>query len=200
MWSDYVNGEIYQFVAFVLQASKAHNITIDGGDKFDVPSGNFTGQEMGNSSPNLTSYSTPAIIGADDFNDDNTTVTDLFDIIVNVTRQVTPTCAFPSSPLSSFSLTYHQSSWHRLELWVCGGCRCILRTLPTRAFSVLAHLDGPSVPSSDSPHSPPSSLRTLSSSLEIQYVQPPLLPREIVHSLNTVTLRLTRLHRSRTRK
>lgn len=95
MWSDYVNGEIYQFVAFVLQASQAHNITIDGGAKYNVPSGSIVINGMGKTStPNLTSYATAAIIGADDFNDDNTTLDGLFDIIVNTTRQVTPSCMF----------------------------------------------------------------------------------------------------------
>jgi hypothetical protein len=97
-WSDRLNGDIYRFVAFILQASQAHGITIGGSDKYNVPSGNVTVDETGNEPPTstLTSYTTTAIIGADDFNDDNTTVTDLFDIIVGVTRQVTPTCTFAS--------------------------------------------------------------------------------------------------------
>ncbi|KAF9785048.1 hypothetical protein BJ322DRAFT_1108516 [Thelephora terrestris] len=92
MWSDYVNGPIYQFVALALQAAQAHNITTDGGFKYNVPSGNITIDQTGNPpSPNLTSYTTAAIVGADDFNDDKTTITNLFDIIVNVTRQDTAT-------------------------------------------------------------------------------------------------------------
>ena len=44
------------------------------------------------SSPNLTSYTTAAIAGADNFNDNNATIRDAFDMIVNVTREVTPSC------------------------------------------------------------------------------------------------------------
>ena len=96
----YVNSVIYEFVAFVLQSAQAHNITIDGGAKYNVPSGKITIDEIEIPSPlNVTSYTTAAVIGADDFNDDNTTTKDLFDIIVNTTRQVTPARAFPSSLL-----------------------------------------------------------------------------------------------------
>jgi hypothetical protein len=96
-WSDRLNGDIYRFVAFVLQASQAHGITVSGSDKYNVPSGNVTMDETGNGSSStstLTSYVTTAVIGADDFADGDTTVTDLFDIIVGITRQVTPTCMF----------------------------------------------------------------------------------------------------------
>ena len=96
-WSNRFNGDISRFVAFILQASQAHGITIDGSGKYNVPSGNVTMDETGNDPPSpstLTSYATTAIIGADDFTDDDTTVADLFDIIVGVTRQVTPTCTF----------------------------------------------------------------------------------------------------------
>ena len=67
IWSDYVNGYIYQFVVFTLQAAQTHNITIDRGVEYNLPSGNITIDEIGNSSsPNLTSYSTAAAIGMDD--------------------------------------------------------------------------------------------------------------------------------------
>ena len=67
IWSDYVNGYIYQFVVFTLQAAQTHNITIDRGVEYNLPSGNITVDEIGNSSsPNLTSYSTAAAIGMDD--------------------------------------------------------------------------------------------------------------------------------------
>ena len=88
-----MNGAIYDFVAFVLQASQAHNLTIDGGGKYNVPSKEITiDKSTFGSSPNLTSYALAAISGADDFNDDNTTIKDVFDIIVNNTREVTSTC------------------------------------------------------------------------------------------------------------
>lgn len=101
MWSEYVNGYVYQFVASVLRASQAHNITIDGGVKYNVPSGSIVIDGIGNSSPPaLTSYTTTAIIGADDFDDDDTTLSEVFDIFVNVTRQITPTCTFLDRHLS----------------------------------------------------------------------------------------------------
>ena len=107
MWSDAVNGFVYQFVGLVLQTSQAHNIAIEGCAKYNVPSGNITLTGTENpSSPTLTSYSLAAIVGADDFVDSNATMTDLFDAIVNVTRQITPTCAFPRDILASaLSLT-----------------------------------------------------------------------------------------------
>ncbi|KAF9644641.1 hypothetical protein BDM02DRAFT_3121546, partial [Thelephora ganbajun] len=96
MWSDYVNSYLYQSVAFALQASQVHNVTIDGGAKHNIPSGEFTidkslSETGATSSQNLTSYTIAAIVGADGFNDNNTTIRDVFDIIVNITREVTPT-------------------------------------------------------------------------------------------------------------
>ena len=99
-WSKSVNSYVYQFLGLVLQASRAYNVTIDGGAKYNVPSGEFTIDqsilsELGvTSSPNLTSYTIAAISGADDFNDDNATIRDVFDTIVSVTREVTPSCKF----------------------------------------------------------------------------------------------------------
>ena len=102
LWSDYVNSFVYQLVGLVLQASQAHNIAIEGCAKYNVPSGNITLTGTGNpSSPTLTSYSLTAIIGADDFVDSNATMTDLFDTIVDVTQQITPTCAFLRDILAS---------------------------------------------------------------------------------------------------
>ena len=93
-----MNGDIYQFVGFILQTAQAHNITIDGGAKYNVPPGVITidnSSLSGTSSQNLTSYTSAAIAGADDFNDNNATIRDGFDAIVNITREVTPTCEFP---------------------------------------------------------------------------------------------------------
>lgn len=98
-----MNTSIYQFVAFVLQASKAHNVTVDGGAKYSVPSGEFAidestfGAFLSDVPPSrdLTSYALTAISGADNFNDDETTIGDVFNLIVNNTREVTPTCRFP---------------------------------------------------------------------------------------------------------
>jgi hypothetical protein len=61
-WSERVNSHVYPIVAFILQVSQARNITIDGGSKYNVPSGEFTIDTSflsGNgaaSSQNLTLY------------------------------------------------------------------------------------------------------------------------------------------------
>jgi hypothetical protein len=92
IWSDSVNGFLYEFVALVLQASQAHNITIPGCPKYNVPSGNITLDDtIAVSYPNKTSYSDAAIAGVDNFNDDNTTIREIFDVVVEVTRELTPT-------------------------------------------------------------------------------------------------------------
>jgi len=90
-WSEDVNGFLYEFVGLVLQASQAHNVTAPGGRKYNVPSENIAIDDTVSASyPNRTSYSVVAISGADDFNDGNTTIKDIFDIIVENTREVTP--------------------------------------------------------------------------------------------------------------
>ena len=100
-WSEYVNTDIYQLVVLLLQTAQAHNVTIGGGAKYNVPSvevaidGSFMSATGAASSPSLTSYSQVAISGGDDFNDGSVTIKDVFDIIVNTTREVTPTCKFP---------------------------------------------------------------------------------------------------------
>ncbi|KAF9644794.1 alpha/beta-hydrolase, partial [Thelephora ganbajun] len=102
-WSHDVNNYIYDVVALALQASRAYNITVPGGHKYNVPSSNttinqsFLSLASVASSPNLTSYTSMAISGADNFNDDNTKIKDIFDIIVDTTREVTPTCKYTSS-------------------------------------------------------------------------------------------------------
>lgn len=92
-WSQQVNGPLYQYVALVLQASQAHNVTAPGCRKYNVPSGNITIENpMDTFYPNVITYSQFAISGADNFNDYNTTVKDVFDIVVKTTREVSPTC------------------------------------------------------------------------------------------------------------
>ena len=99
MWSQSVNGYIYQFVALILQIAQANNVTVPGGGTYNVPSVNITdptGPVDPGTTPvsNLTSYTTAAVIGADDFGNGKTTINDVFDMIVQVTRNVTPTCMF----------------------------------------------------------------------------------------------------------
>ena len=89
-----MNGAIYDFVTFVLQASQAHNITIDSGRGYNVSSEEITVEKFTFGSPqNLTPYALATISGADDFND-NTAITDVFDIIVNNAREAIATCEF----------------------------------------------------------------------------------------------------------
>lgn len=114
-----MNSDIYTFVASILQIAQAHNVTVDRSARYNVPSGTINASSLSDApSPNLTSYTEAAIVGADDFNDGSTTITDVFDIIVNITRQVTPTCEFPIVRLYLFVLLTLQSSRNRLESWV----------------------------------------------------------------------------------
>ena len=99
-WSDQVNNDVYQIVAAVLQLAQDHNVTLSGGAKYSVPSGDFSIHKtplstIGAAPPqNLTSYALAAISGADNFNDDNVVIKDLFDAVVSNTRQVTASCEF----------------------------------------------------------------------------------------------------------
>lgn len=72
MWSENVNGFLYKFVSLVLQASRAHNITIPGCPKYNVPSGKIAiGKAVATYYLSKKPYSEVAIATADDFNDDN---------------------------------------------------------------------------------------------------------------------------------
>ena len=109
-----MNNDIYPLVALILQTAQAYNITIDGGAKYNVPSTvdmSFL-NDIGAAAPeNLTSYSLDAIAGADILVDDSVTIKDVFDVIVNITREVTPTCG--SSTVRSYPLvllTYRTKS------------------------------------------------------------------------------------------
>ena len=109
-----MNNDIYPLVALILQTAQAYNITIDGGAKYNVPSTvdmSFL-NDIGAAAPaNLTSYSVDAISGADTLVDDSVTIKDVFDVIVNITREVTPTCG--SSTVRSYPLvllTYRTKS------------------------------------------------------------------------------------------
>ena len=117
-----MNTDIYELVAFILQASQELNITVPGGKKYNIPTESVIINTGGTSPPTLTSYSTAAIIGADDFVDSGVTINSVFDTIVNVTREITPTCRFSVIGLRLFiSLTRHQSSRNGLVIWVGTG-------------------------------------------------------------------------------
>lgn len=90
-----MNDVTYNLVAFILQTSQTHNVTIDGGDKYNVPAEQVTIDEsVFGSTQSLATYGLTAISGADNFNDDNTTINEVFDSLVNNTRESTPTCEF----------------------------------------------------------------------------------------------------------
>jgi hypothetical protein len=119
-WCSEVNGNIYTFAAHVLQAAQALNVTIPGGKKYNIPSGNFP---LATPSPaGLTPYTPVAIFGADDFNDTGVTIKDVFDVIVNNTREVSPTCKSLRYPVHLLiPPTHPQSSRYCLVIWVCRG-------------------------------------------------------------------------------
>ena len=91
-WSAGVNGFLYEFVGLVLQASQAHNLPVPGGRKYNVPSEKITIVDI--TVTFYPNYTQAAIAGADDFYDDNTTIKDIFNVIVEITREVTPTCKY----------------------------------------------------------------------------------------------------------
>ena len=141
-----MNGDVYKFVGLILQAAEAYNITLGGGIKYNIPSVNFT-FETGPAPPqNLTSYALAAIVGADNFNDDNVTIRDVFDIIVDVTREVTPTCEFSTARSYLFVLlTRPISSRNHLVSWVRASGDIYSGQILTTARSVTIRMDGLSV-------------------------------------------------------
>ena len=103
LWSTAINGDVYQLLVVLAQIAQAHNVTVSGGARYTVPSVEISLDKtfLSNSgaapapAPNLTSYSSVAISGADNFNDDGVTIKDVFDTIVDVTRDVSSACEFP---------------------------------------------------------------------------------------------------------
>jgi hypothetical protein len=102
-------------VAFLLQAAKAHNIPVG---QYNIPSEPIV-LHAHTASQTLTSYTAAAISGADNFNDDKVTVKDVFDVIVDNTRNETPTCELPIIHSHLFVLlTNLESSRNGLVSWV----------------------------------------------------------------------------------
>ena len=92
-----MNNEVYPVAVSLLQLAQAQNVPVPGGRHYTLPSENISYPIPLDaiSPPDLTSYTWVAISGADDFGDSRTTIKDIFDIIVETTREVTPTCEFP---------------------------------------------------------------------------------------------------------
>lgn len=115
-WTTQVNGFLYEFIGLVLQAAQAHNVTAPGGRKYNVPSGKITIDDtVATFYPNRTSYSQVAISGADNFNDSDTTIREIFDIIVENTRQVTPACRLSLINCSLIVVHFTDPSLTQLE-------------------------------------------------------------------------------------
>ena len=92
-----MNNEVYPVLVSLLQLAQAQNVPVPGGRHYNLPSQNITHPIPPDviSPPGLTSYAWVAISSADDFEDSKTTIKDIFDIIVETTREVTATCEFP---------------------------------------------------------------------------------------------------------
>ena len=128
-----MNTYLYEVVALVLQSAQAHNITFPEGEKYNVPSENITDPTppaVPGTGPvsNLTAYSMEAIAGADDFRDNQTTIKDIFDIIVQTTREITPTGMLSNHCLVSVRLA---DPVFRIKSGPCG----LLGTCRRKAFS-----------------------------------------------------------------
>jgi hypothetical protein len=146
-WSAEVNGFLYEFVGLVLQASQAHNVSVPCGRKYNVPSEKITIDDtVATYYPNMTSYTPAAIPGVDDFNDGSTTIRDLFDIIVEDTREVTPACkTFTIRSRLFISLTRPQPSRSRVDTRVSTGRNTSNKHVLTTARPDTLCMDGPSV-------------------------------------------------------
>jgi len=93
-WADHCNNDVAPLIALIHQTAQAHNVTLKTGLKINVPSGkvSFDRSRLAKRAPGaLTSYSSAAIAGADNFNDGSASVSNVFDTIVANTRQITPT-------------------------------------------------------------------------------------------------------------
>lgn len=186
-----MNTDVYAFVALVLQASKALNITILGCEKYNIPTGNITLNDSGsNSPPTLVSYTSEAIVGADDFVDSGVTIKDVFDVIVSITRDTTPTCTFSATRPRSYALIHHQLSWCHLVAWVCTGATIFWRYHLTAFASATLRIIGPFARLSGFLHTPLRSSRSQCSSSGIWFVHP-VSPIDLSRNLSFMAPRPT---------
>ena len=162
-----MNTFVYEIVVLVLQSAQAHNVTVPGGNKYNVPPENIPNPISSivpgsGTVSNLTIYSPAAIIGADDFRDNQTTIEDIFDIIVQTTREITPTCMFAivgSYPFDSLTLFPNQvgTVWSILYVQVESISE---GTILTTASSVTMRMGGRLVQLNSFLHTPLRSSRT----------------------------------------
>jgi hypothetical protein len=92
-WSAYANDEAYHLLILIFQAANALNIQIGG--NYQIPSGTVQADTPATSSAQtLTSHTFDGVIGADDFfdTDNHVVMKDVLDEIIDVTRNVSPTC------------------------------------------------------------------------------------------------------------
>jgi hypothetical protein len=167
-----------------------------------VPIGNITLDDLGGeSSQSLISYSTFAISGADDFTDGDTTVEEVFNIVVKTTREVTPTCEFFCRLVAFVGCV--DPSLVKLELpgrlGTCESVHLPGDVLTTPSSEALEVMGGLCVRLSGFRRivQAPSSSSTQFSSSETPFVHSMLHPSRI---LTTIIFRRIPSHRSQTRK
>jgi pimeloyl-ACP methyl ester carboxylesterase len=96
-WAEHCNGDVYDLIRDIHKIARANNVTLEGGPVINIPpETSNTGRSLlrrisGRAPGALVSYSSAAIAGADNFNDASATVSNVFDMIVENTRDITPT-------------------------------------------------------------------------------------------------------------
>jgi len=93
-----VNGALYPLLANLFQVAQKKEIPVsdDANIAYHIPSETvqFNASLMwaGPPSGTLKSFAFDAIIGADNHNDTGVKMKDVFDVIVNTTRTISPSC------------------------------------------------------------------------------------------------------------
>ena len=99
LWSTFANEQAFRLLILIFQAAQALNLPYN--ETYYVPSETvnhsaslFVSGTSGNPAKNPTNYAFEAITGADNFVDieNHVVMKDVLDEIVDVARNVTPTC------------------------------------------------------------------------------------------------------------
>jgi hypothetical protein len=94
VWNSFINDEAYPLLVVIFQAAKALNIS--SGGNYTIPSTVIT---LNPDSPptTLRSHTFEAVLGADNYLDveNRVVMKDVLTEIVNITRNVSPTCELP---------------------------------------------------------------------------------------------------------